>query len=654
MCGIACVCAPLSRTEREAVCALMVQALSHRGPDGAGLLSVPFSSQTAVLPESPDSTTITSGPGITLGHRRLAIVDPTPGGAQPMTRDGLALSWNGEVYNHRSLRQQAVLQGETFATQSDSEVLLSLLHRHGLVRALQAVEGPLAFALWDANTQTLHLARDRFGKKPLYVYRRGDSLLAASEPKAIVIAARRLGWPLSVHRQTLARYLADVEQEAGDETFFAQIQRVPFAHVVSFACSAHGLAQVSPQTTRYYRLLPASFAPTDHAAFLEQFRAQLAHSLALRLSCEGPVGALLSGGLDSSSLVCLAHEMGATLPTFSAVHGPGNPCDESAYIDQVVAQTGGPHVRVRPSEHLSPDAFLRFVVEQDEPTGGASVFAQACVFRLVQAHGLKVVLSGQGADEALTGYGGCWPFWLAETLRNADLASFASGLCAQHPTWSARLRATAQAGWLGFRETLPAPLAAFALSTKWHRAFAHAPFFHADRLGVPPIVESACEGLQPNALLHKYLFRLLTGSSLLTILRTEDRSSMACGVESRAPFLDPALVELCLACPPPWLLHRGRTKALLRDSLSSVLPPGIANRRDKIGFAAPQTDYLQNPLRPLVERFLQQSRLSAAGLLRKEALSAAWKRGLRTHAESHAVWKFLSVEAWLEAFDLPL
>ncbi|MBL9045550.1 MAG: asparagine synthase (glutamine-hydrolyzing) [Myxococcales bacterium] len=653
MCGVAAVVGLLPLAEREALCSAMTAALSHRGPDGHGLWSTPIGLH------GPQEL---HGPGLSLGHRRLAIVDQTAGGAQPMRRGALALSWNGEVYNHRALRAQWQAAGEAFATDSDTEVLLASIQHLGLVRALQAVEGPLALVLWDAAEQTLSLARDRFGKKPLYYLRRRELLLVASEPKAIVVGARRLGLSLSVDRGTLARYLADAEQESGDATFFADIRRVAPAELLQFRLSRPALPLPSPTRTYYYTLRPDPLAPRQRGEFLDAFRQRLTTALQLRLDCEVPVGALLSGGMDSSALVCLAHRLGVPLPTFSAIHRPGDPCDERAFIDAVLTATARPatlplpHWRVVPEDHLTRDAFLRFVHEQDEPTGGASVFAQACVFRLVQQHGLKVAISGQGADEALTGYGGSRPWLYAELLRRGRLPQLRHELAHSQLPGSQLVHALAQSGWLALRHALPLELSRGLLDLKWQRAFRQAPFFALHSLGVPALVAGGPLGEERDeqSLLHGYLYRLLTGSSLRAILRTEDRSSMAAGIESRAPFLDHRLVELCLAARPEWLVHDGRTKALLRDSLGDVLPPAIAARRDKIGFGAPELRYLQGPLLPLWELVCADSQLGRAGLLDVRGLAAAVASPGASPATSHAAWKALSVELWLRSFSLSL
>lgn len=644
MCGVACIVAPIPRSEREALCAEMVLALGHRGPDGQGLWSAPLDER------SPD------GPGITLGHRRLAIVDPTPGGAQPMQRGALVLSWNGEVYNHRALRARFKQEGAPLSSDSDSEVLLTAVAKLGPVAALQEVTGPLAMLLWDGQTRTIHLARDRFGKKQLYVYRHGEFLLVASEPKALVPVIHKLGLPLHVDRLTLARYLADVEQEAHDATFFAQIRRVGPAELQSFALPRRPAPIAPPTISTYYQLRPDPAPPSDQVEFQREFRQRLCHALDLRLDCDGTVGALLSGGMDSSALVCLSAVLGHRLPTFSAVHRADDPCDESVFIDAVQSHTGVENFRIIPETQLSPDAFARFVYEQDEPTGGASVFAQACVFRLVRSHGIKVVISGQGADEALTGYGGAIPWLLADHLRHGHLTRFAQELWASKPSPGQAMHALAQSGWLAFRDGLPASLQALLLARKWQRSFHTTPFFRLDGLGLPDIVAGGplADEFAARSLLHGYLYRLLSGSSLLAILRTEDRSSMAQGVESRAPFLDHRVVELCMACPPDWLVTQGRTKALLRESLSDVLPGAIANRRDKIGFGAPEARYLQGPLRPLAEEYLSKSCLGDEGLVDLPALHAAFHQGPLESRPSHALWKLISVEQWLRTFGLSL
>ena len=660
MCGVAAVFGPLPAAPREALVAAMSDRLAHRGPDGAGL----FSSGPAGGPGGEPML------GVTLGHRRLAIVDLSAQAAQPMQRGELCLSWNGEIYNYRELRGELAARGHAFATASDTEVLLALLAEYGPAAALPQLNGMFALLLWDGAARRLWLGRDRFGKKPLYYLQQGDMLLVASEPKAILLAARRLALPVTVDRPALARYLADADTEVDAITSFAEIRRVLPGELICFSAgsaSSTGSAGARGLTAHHYRYYtlrppPPLVLTADETA--ERFAALLTDAVRLRLRSDVSVGAALSGGMDSSALVGVAGRLGARLRTFSAVYRDGDQMDERNYIAAVVAHNGVENFQVAPEAELAragPEGFAAFIAHHDEPVGGSSVWAQRCVFGLAAAHGVRVVLSGQGADESLTGYSGSLSALVAEHVRRGELRALGQELraLAQRKTPPQLLRELLGGAWTALRTfALPPPLSAAWLRLRWQQALRDTPFLHLSALPPPPLPDPGPEhqAFCERSLLHGYLYRLLTGSSLRTILRYEDRNSMAASVESRAPFLDYRLVELCLALPATTLCHDGRTKALLRRSLQGVLPAAVAERRDKVGFAAPEERLLLGPLRPLVQELLGSPAMAQRGLYDCAALRANYDDATaqRGPLMSYVLWKALNVELWLRACGLSL
>lgn len=661
MCGVAAVFGPLPAAPREALVAAMSDRLAHRGPDGAGL----FSSGPGGGPGGGSGGG--SALGVTLGHRRLAIVDLSTQAAQPMQRGELCLSWNGEIYNYRELRGELAARGHAFTTASDTEVLLALLGEYGPAAALPQLNGMFALALWDGAARRLWLGRDRFGKKPLYYLRQGDTLLVASEPKAILLAARALALPVTVDRPALARYLADADTEVDAITSFAEIRRVLPGELICFSAPRPGdpgTAGLTAHHQSYYTLRPPPplVLTVDEAA--ERFAALLTDAVRLRLRSDVRVGAALSGGMDSSALVGVAGRLGARLRTFSAVYRDGDPMDERRYIAAVVAHNGVENFQIAPEAELAragPEGFAAFIAHHDEPVGGSSVWAQRCVFGLAAAHGVRVVLSGQGADESLTGYSGSLSALVAELVRRGELRALGHELraLARKKTPPELLRELLGGAWTALRTfALPPPLSEAWLRRRWQRALRDTPFLRLSALPPPPLPvpgpehQAFCE----RSLLHGYLYRLLTGSSLRTILRYEDRNSMAASVESRAPFLDYRLVELCLALPATTLCQGGRTKALLRRSLHGVLPPAVAERRDKVGFAAPEDRLLLGPLRPLVHELLGSAAMAQRGLYDCAALRANYEDATagRGPLLSYVLWKALNVELWLRACGLSL
>ncbi len=652
MCGVAALLAPVSLAQREDIVREMCAVLSHRGPHGAGLFS---DGELA---------------GVTLGHRRLSILDLSPTGAQPMPRGSLCISYNGEFYDYIERRDELATRGHRFIGRSDTEVLLALCEEHGVPLALAQVNGMFAFALFDRRERTLWLARDRFGEKPLYYLTTADTCVVASEPKAILAAARRLRISIGVNRQVLACYLADAEHEVGEATFFAEIRRVRPGEWLRIAHDVGG--RLSVQRGRYYDLSESSCPPIlrPQADADEEFRGLLTDAVRIRLRSDVPVAACLSGGLDSSSLVGLAAQVGQRLHTFSATHRPGEPWDERRHIAAVIAHTGVENVQVNPEDLLDgpggAERFLAFLSHHDEPVGGPSVWAQHCVYRLLAQHGHRVALSGQGADESLGGYGGTLAALRAQQLSQRQWALLRAELAAiASPQLGARAAALRQALLsalrLGISRRKPDLYQAW-LQARFRRGFLRSRYFDVRALcgALPPLPTEPphAAAFDARSLLHGYLYRLLVGTSLSTILRFEDRNSMMASVESRAPFLDPRLIAHCLGRVPSDLAGQGDTKLLLRRALPDVLPPSVRMRRDKVGFGAPPWRWLTGPLRPWLDALLSSTNLRNWGFLRASLLRADWGTaatgGDPCDGDAEGFFRAINVAVWLNAHALSL
>lgn len=648
MCGVVAVFSGLSAASREALAAPMCRLLQHRGPDGHGLLSIGDLG------------------GVTLGHQRLAIVDLSPTGAQPMSRGDLSISYNGEFYNYLEKRAELAARGHVFEGSSDTEVLLALCQQEGVAAALEQVNGMFALCLFDRRTQTLWLARDRFGEKPLYYLLTHDHCLVASEPKAILHAARALGIGVGVQREVLACYLADAEHEVGDQTFFANLARVQPGEWLRIERRRDGGLQRS--AGRYYQLSPECCPPTSGPAADAEFHDLLADAVRLRLRSDVSVAACLSGGLDSSTLVGLAARQGQRLPTFSAVHNPGEPWDEREYIAAVVKQWGLQNAAVDPATLLGAERgsedFAAFIGHHDEPVGGPSVWAQHAVYRAVARQGHRVALSGQGADECLGGYGGTLPALRSGLLHAFDVGGLLAEIAAL-PAGQGRVRGLLQTVATGLRQQLaqhrPGAYEGW-LHRRWRRTFLAARYFDLDALAIqcPPLPAEPrqARAFDGRSALHGYLARLLFGPSLATILRYEDRNSMASSVEARAPFLDSRVVEHCLGRPVHELAGQGLTKLLLRRVFAAELPAVVQERRDKVGFGTPPWRWLAGPLRPMVEELLASTTLRTLPFLRGERLRQDFARVLRGGAsgagDSDGFWRALNVVLWLRGNRLSL
>jgi asparagine synthase (glutamine-hydrolysing) len=425
MCGIAALYEPGAPAWLAEVTRAMTRAVRHRGPDGEGFAS--FGADATATPWLSDETPpgvagareAPSGAVLGFGHRRLSILDLSIAGHQPMpdARDECWLIFNGEIYNYVELRAELAGRGHAFASGTDTEVILAAWREWGAA-CLDRFNGMFAFVLFDRRTRRLFAARDRFGVKPLYLWRTPSGGLAlASEIKQFTAhpqwrarldgqrAYDFLNWGICDHtRHTL---FAGVQQVRGGEYLLAPLDDVP---------------RVEPQ--RWYELKSAPFAG-DFAAAGARFRELLDDSIRLRLRADVPVGSCLSGGLDSSSIVCtMRAQLGERAPalqnTFSAYSDVAR-FDERTYIEEVAAATGAERHAIVPS----PDTLLTeldaLTWHQDEPFGSTSIFAQWCVFRLARQNGVVVMLDGQGADEALGGYHGYFGPRLAGLLRQGRL-----------------------------------------------------------------------------------------------------------------------------------------------------------------------------------------------------------------------------------------
>lgn len=666
MCGITCIVSPRSRPLARLVAA-MTDAIAHRGPDGEGFLLVdgskvlachgpatPPAAMRAGLPWSPEQALAGSEQPaqVALGHRRLAIIEPSALGHQPMC-DENRLSWityNGEIYNHVELRAELEALGHRFRSHSDTEVILAAYAQWG-ADCLRRFNGMWAFVIVDLRTRTLFAARDRFGVKPLYYRRTGAGIAFASEIKAF---AGLDDWRARPNLRRAWDFLVWNVTDHTDETLFDGVYQLPAGHhallpLDAEAPRADGSGRLP--VTAWYALRAQQFTGSLQEA-TSGFRDLLTDSVRLRLRSDVAVGSCLSGGLDSSTLVCLMHGMlggsAADQWTFSACSDVAA-VDESRWIDEVVRATG-----VR-SERVSPgvDGLFRdmrsLAWHQDEPFGSSSIYAQWCVFRLAREHGVKVLLDGQGADEQLAGYHGFMGprlHRLAVRGRWCALAREARGLRSRLGYSYGHM--AQRMGDLLLPEPLRQPLRRIAgrassSGLHWLDAAAWGSGLHEGGMGAPGRSHS----------MQALSVSLLTARHLPMLLHWEDRNSMAHGIEARVPFLDWRLVEFTLALPDEHKLLAGVTKRVLREAMKGVLPEPVRRRTDKIGFATPQEVWMRQTATGAFRAALRDAIAASGGLLSPSALlhfDAAVASG--APAALAECWRMVSLGAWMDAHQV--
>jgi asparagine synthase (glutamine-hydrolysing) len=664
MCGIAALYEPTGPSWLPDCVRQMTRAVRHRGPDGEGCVFFrrpDLAAQPVATDETPAGVSRESfvycprpemrqPPGesvLALGHRRLAILDLSAAGHQPMSDAGgdVWITFNGEIYNYLELRTELTDAGHWFATGTDTEVLLAAWREWG-ENAFARCNGMFALVLFDRRVRRICAVRDRFGVKPLYFWRTPTGGMAfASEIKQFTVhpawkarlngqrAYDFINWGLTDH--TAETLFEGVGQLRGGELLISELAALPTA---------------APR--RWYDLQPAAF-DGDFGSAARRFRELLDDSVRLRLRADVPVGSCLSGGLDSSSIVCtmraqLGDRAAAMQKTFSAYSDVAR-FDERDFIEPVVAATGATAYSVVPD----PDEMLAeldtLTWHQDEPFGSTSIWAQWCVFRLARANGVVVMLDGQGADEALGGYHGFFGPRLAGLLARGNLRQFLKESAAVR-------RLHGQNRWMQTRllanELLPPVVADFLrrLIGRTVQAPAH---LDLTRLGAEPRPPHASSGRlrEPvRSLCHAQL----TALSLPMLLHWEDRDSMAHGIEARVPFLDYRLVEFCLGLPEDYKLRDGWTKRVLREGMRGRLPENVRLRRDKLGFATAEEVWMRERRREVFLRLVDEAIDAAGGVLTPAARAKVTRILAGDEPFSFLVWRMIGFGRWMQQFDVRL
>ncbi|MCA9467847.1 MAG: asparagine synthase (glutamine-hydrolyzing) [Nitrospira sp.] len=615
MCGIAGIAyrgEKIKKISGEAV-RRMIAIQKHRGPDGEGYYD---------------------NVGISLGHCRLAIIDLAETGHQPMSDHSRRywITYNGEIYNYVELKEELIELGVHFVGHSDTEVLLNAYCQWGQ-GCVSKLRGMFAFAIWDAREKVLFAARDRLGIKPFHYWSNGEGQLAfSSEIKALLpLLPTRL-----VNRRLAQAFLAwNLLDHHESETMFDGIRRLPPGHTLTWK------SEGSLQVNRYWTLsYTDEIFTTDvqKVPMVKEFRRRFEESVALHLRADVPVGTCLSGGLDSSAIVCVINavmkKLKGTVPekfqhTFSAYFHEPN-LDEREYMQEVIGATGcTPHYVNPQGEWLSND-LKKWLWHQDEPVGGTGVYVQYCVARLTKEQGIKVLLDGQGADEQLAGYRKFILVYLKQLIREGrylkafnETIKFLSSIDLLRTTRFAE----------GRRYLLGSSSEIKAL---WPDG----------EVGRPPVEIGLNDTLG-----HRLQSDLLQ-YSLPVLLRYEDRNSMAFGIESRVPFLDHPFVEWLSGLPGDVKIGSGWTKRILRDALKGILPEKVRLRKSKLGFSAPETEWLEGPLSQWLQSALSNPQylkdvVDADGL---QQLIQWRKNGDRSLSLQNLLFRLAIYETWANLF----
>ncbi len=624
----------------------MIDAIPHRGPDGSGIQTFESLASGWALPRGQ------SGP-VGLGHARLSIVDLSSAGHQPMSvcSGRYWITYNGEIYNHLEVRAELEVLGYRFLSTSDTEVLL-LAYVHWGRACLQRFNGIFAFVIFDAQTGTVFAARDRFGVKPLYYWRSPEGFLAvASEIKQFTVLP---GWSAMLNGPRAYDFLNWNLYDHGVETLFHGVRQLRGGEL--FEATIAQLRHEAVRHESWYVLRPDPEAGgLGETEAVRQFAELFEDSIRLQLRADVPVGSCLSGGLDSSSVVCVARRLldadGAVVRqhTFSA-RSAVERFDEGKYIDQVVASTQVEAHEVTPPLSELFKLLPAIAWHQDEPFGSTSIYAQWHVFALAREHGVKVLLDGQGADEMLGGYHGFFGARLSGLLRSGRLDLLLRelrSLKTQHGyplSWGLSRMADM---------LLPDQIRQVLRASSGRSAGGSSNWLDIQKLevsGADPFL--ALRTRRPSV--GELSMAQLVSSNLPMLLHCEDRNSMAHGVEARVPFLDHRLVEFSLGLQEVHKISRGVTKRVLRESMRGVLPEPVRQRMDKLGFVTPEEVWVRQGAPDLFRRKLQDAVDASYGIIGHNIVMQFDDMLSGKRPFSHQWWRAISFGAWVEKFDVNL
>jgi asparagine synthase (glutamine-hydrolysing) len=607
----------------------VIDAVAHRGPDGSGL-------ERFATPAGP----------LVLAHRRLAVLDLSSAGHQPMHRAEAVIVLNGQIYNHLELRRDFEAGGARFVSGTDTEVLLAAYQRWGDA-CLERLRGMFAFVLYDRARQRLFLARDRFGIKPLYLYAAARGFALASEIKQFRSVP---GFLARVNPQRVYDFVVSGLQDQDEETLFAGVRQVPAGTALAFDLVEGGLTIPAPR--RWYALPRPNTLAMSLPEAAERYRALLDDAVRVHLRADVAVGSCLSGGLDSSSIVALAGRRllepcrRERFATVTAAYAAPE-VDERAFAEAMSAHAGIANHPVFPSAEGLRAALDKLVWHQDEPFGSSSIFAQWCVFERARELGIKVMLDGQGADEQLAGYHFYFATYyrqLAQDRQYARIGRLYAARLARHGASPVQEMALAAAGILPWR--------AGAAVRRWRSAQAARPFDRGFLSGIETSLSPAERAVRraacdPPRRLGTMLSAQVQATSLPMLLHFEDRNSMAHGIEARVPFLDHPAVEFAVALGDQHKIDGTETKVLLRRAMGDALPASIVGRNDKIGFATPERRWFAGEMRSAL--------LAEIAALPRQMPGVFDRRALRTFADrvhdrgrrlDGLGWRLACLSAW--------
>jgi len=626
MCGIAGIAnRDRGHAVDQAAVRAMMAAIAHRGPDDEGAY---FDG------------------AVGLGFKRLSIIDLTTGN-QPIANEDetVWIVFNGEIYNYLELRRD-LSRHHLFRTHTDTEVILHLYEELG-ERCLERLNGMFAFVIWDSRQQRLFAARDRLGIKPFYWTCDAERFAFASEPKALLAGGAVAPQP---DAHGLEEYLT-FQFCLNDRTLFKDIRKLEPGSYLSF----RPFRDAEPSVVRYWDFNYEVDTHHTEDYFIEQLLVLLQDSVRLQLRSDVPVGGHLSGGMDSSTVVCLAAPVyGGTFHTFTGGFREGPQYDETRYARLVAEHVKSAHHEVWPSARDFAEVMPWLIYMMDEPAAGPGVFPQYFVSKLAREN-VTVVLGGQGGDEIFGGYARYLVAYLEQVLKGAIFGTQEEGKylvtwdnIAPNLSLLRQYQPMLQSFWgEGLFEEMDRRY--FRLVSRMEDADALISSDTWNQQSRARMVESFQQVFNNPA--TKSYFNKMTNFDLKTLLpallHVEDRTSMSVSLESRVPLLDHRIAELVTRMPPTTRFKGGDTKRVFREAVRALVPKEIFERKDKMGFPVPLAEWFAGPLRDFVHDILLSTRARQRGLYRMDGVEALLSKERKFGRQ---LWGLLCLELWFRAF----
>lgn len=627
----------------------MVETISHRGPDDYGYAFIGPKEQHIWRDNGPKSVNF---PGIIMGHRRLSIVDLSENGRQPfISKDKRFWAvYNGEVFNYVELREELRRLGHSFSTETDTEVVIEAYREWG-TSFLNRLNGMWAMIIWDNVNKTLLVTRDRFGIKPLFYCQINGCWLFASEVKALLKHPSISSQP---QNRSIFRFLWTERSPEPEETYFKDIASLE-------AASYMLIKEGGVEKNCYWQLPDYSKIQEDtnedvSAQFLKLFR----DSVRLRLRSDVRVGTMMSGGLDSTSIVKTINDLlSEKVEETTSLRGvqqiisacfPRSNIDETDRVRDIINMLGLTVEQVFPAQENVQDVFNKVIEAMEMPFKTSTPLVQYLLMHRARSLGLVVVLNGHGSDEMLGGY----PY------RHSALVATEFFLKFQLARWHREMKVIKEMHNTGYKEFIYTLLFnSFPSIGAWARDMfrvSKKDLFHKESFRKYKIRSSRLFDRETGGrtVLDRRLRREFFGEVLPVWLAMEDRVSMSASVESRLPFMDYRLVEFAFGLKDTDKIKNGITKYVLRNAMQDKLPSSIVNEKYKYYFSGPELNWMRNSLRPILNKILIEEKPMISEFMRPEKINELVTRVVEKNEgdlwDQRTVWRMLMTEAWMRRF----